>query len=173
MASGDSYGMDFDNFFQNPANVSTVANLLNTKGISWAEYQEDMSYPGFQGFTYPNQKTHANDYVRRHNPLILFDDITSNDTASHQIKNFTDFYDDIKNMKRPQWPFITPNMTNDGHDASVSSGSKRLRGFVTDLMSSTYFWNDTLLLLTFDESEKYTVQNRVFSILLGGAIPDH
>jgi acid phosphatase len=32
--------------------------------------------------------------------------------------------------------------------------------------------NNTLLLLTFDETETYTQGNKVFSILLGGAIPD-
>ena len=164
--------MDSDNFYQLPANVSTVANLLNTKGISWAEYEEAIPYPGFQGVNYSNQKTYANDYVRKHNPLIMFDNTTNNDTATRQIKSFTDFYNDIKNQTLPQWAFITPNMTNDGHDTNVSFGSQWLRVFVTDLMSNTYFWNDTLLLLTFDESEKYTVPNRVFSILLGGAIPN-
>jgi acid phosphatase len=37
-AAGDNFGMDNDNFWQIPTNVSTVADLLNTKGISWAEY---------------------------------------------------------------------------------------------------------------------------------------
>ncbi|KAJ6038432.1 phosphoesterase-domain-containing protein [Penicillium canescens] len=170
-ASGDNYGMDNDDFHIIPSNVSTVADLLNIKGISWGEYQQAQPYAGFQGYNYSNQKTYANDYVRKHNPLVLFDQISSNDTALHLIKNFTDFYEDLDKKQLPQWAFITPNMTNDAHDTNVTFGSHWLRGFVTELMNNTYFWDNTLLLLTFDESETYTLHNRIFSILLGGAVP--
>jgi acid phosphatase len=163
--------MDNDNFWQLPTNISTVADLLNTKNISWGEYQEGIPYPGFQGFNYSNQQTFANKYVRKHNPLVLFDTITSNATTLRQIKNFTDFNADLDNKQLPQWAFITPNMTNDGHDTNVTFASTWLRGFVSGLMNNTYFWDNTLLLVTFDESEHYPIQNNVFSILLGGAIP--
>ncbi|KAJ5683404.1 hypothetical protein N7462_006569 [Penicillium macrosclerotiorum] len=169
---GDNYGMDNDDFHQIPSNISTVVDLLDTKGISWSEYQQALPFPGFQGYNYSNQKTYANDYVRKHNPLILYDSITNNDTKLRQIKNFTDFEADLKSKQLPQWAFITPNMTNDAHDTNVTFGSKWLRGFVSGLMEDTYFWNNTLLLLTWDESEHYPIKNRVFSILLGGAIPD-
>ncbi|KAJ5539595.1 phosphoesterase-domain-containing protein [Penicillium frequentans] len=180
-ASGDNYGMDNDLFHDIPTNVSTVADLLNTKGISWGEYQEDMPYPGFQGYNYSNQKTYADDYVRKHNPLVIFDKISSNDTALRLIKNFTSFETELQNKQLPQWAFITPNMTNDAHDTNVTYGSAWLRGFVSGLMNNTYFWDNTLMLLSFDESEVYNVpeseiydvRNRVFSILLGGAVPKH
>ncbi|KAL3462196.1 acid phosphatase PHOa [Aspergillus heterothallicus] len=180
-ASGDNYGMDNDNFHDIPANVSTVADLLDTKGISWGEYQEHMPYAGFQGFNYSNQQTYANDYMRKHNPLVSFDSISNNDTALSLIKNFTSFYDDLDNKVLPQWAFITPNMTNDAHDTNITYGSTWLRSFVSNLMNNTYFWNNTLLLLTFDETTTYDVpnadrydkRNRVFSILLGGAVPQN
>lgn len=165
--------MDNDNFIQIASNVSTVADLLDTKSISWAEYMQDSPYPGFQGYNYSNQQTYADDYVRKHNPLILFDSVTNNNTALRLIKNFTHFYDDLYNNQLPQWAFLTPNMTNDGHDTNITFASKWLRGFVSDLMKNPYFWDNTLLLLTFDETETYAEQNRVFSILLGGAIPKH
>ncbi|KAJ6032180.1 phosphoesterase-domain-containing protein [Penicillium herquei] len=179
-ASGDNYGMDNDDFHDIPSNVSTLADLLNTKGISWGEYQQHMPFPGYQGFNYSNQVTYANDYMRKHNPLVSFDSVSSNDTALRLIKNFTSFYDDLDNEVLPQWAFITPNMTNDAHDTNITYGSEWLRSFVEPLMNNTYFWDNTLLLLTFDETETYNVpdadvyldRNRVFSILLGGAVPD-
>ena len=61
--------MDNDDFHAIPANISTVVDLLDTKGISWAEYEEGLPYPGFEGFNFSNQKTFANDYVRKHDPL--------------------------------------------------------------------------------------------------------
>ncbi|KAJ5994067.1 phosphoesterase-domain-containing protein [Penicillium sp. IBT 35674x] len=178
-ASGDNYGMDNDLFHDIPSNVSTIADLLNPKGISWGEYQEHMPYAGYQGYNYSNQETYANDYMRKHNPLVSFDQISSNDTALRLIKNFTSFYDDLEKKQLPQWAFITPNMTNDAHDTNVTFGSHWLRGFVSNLMNNTYFWDNTLLLLTFDETETYYVpeadiydkRNRVFSILMGGAVP--
>ena len=65
VAGGDNFGMDNDNLTEIPANVSTVVDLLESKGISWAEYQEGMPSSGFTGFQFlaPNG---ANKYVRKH-----------------------------------------------------------------------------------------------------------
>jgi len=53
-AGGDNFGMDNDDFHLIPSNISTVVDLLDTKGISWAEYQEGLPYAGFQGFNFSN-----------------------------------------------------------------------------------------------------------------------
>lgn len=45
-AGGDTFGMENDEFIQIPSNVSTIVDLLDTKGISWGEYQEDLPYAG-------------------------------------------------------------------------------------------------------------------------------
>ncbi len=63
---GDYFGLDGDPFTQVPQNVSTVVDLLEAKGISWGMYQEDMPYSGFQGISWVNRQTGANDYVRKH-----------------------------------------------------------------------------------------------------------
>ena len=63
---GDNFGMDSDNFNQIPANVSTVFDLLAAQGISFGEYQENLPYPGFEGFQYLDPNTGANNYVRKH-----------------------------------------------------------------------------------------------------------
>ncbi|CEJ54249.1 Putative Acid phosphatase PHOa [Penicillium brasilianum] len=172
-AGGDTFGMDNDNFNQIPANVSTVADLLDTKSISWSEYQEHSPYPGFQGYNYSNQKTFANDYVRKHNPLVLYDSVVKNETRARQIKNFTDFESDLSDKKLPQWAFITPNMTNDAHDTNITFAAKWERSWMSSLLKNDYFMNDSLILLTFDEDDTYNKTNRVFSILVGGAIPDN
>ncbi|KAF2669114.1 phosphoesterase-domain-containing protein [Microthyrium microscopicum] len=166
--AGDYFGMDNDDFHAIPSNISTVVDLLDTKGISWAEYQEGAPYAGFQGFNYSNQKTFANNYVRKHNPLIIFQSVTSNATRISQIKNFTSLASDVAANTLPQWAFITPNMTNDGHDTNVTFASKWESSAIGALINNTSFMNGTLLLLTFDEDETYTQQNKVFSILIGG-----
>ncbi|KAE8135618.1 phosphoesterase family-domain-containing protein [Aspergillus pseudotamarii] len=171
-AGGDTFGMDNDDFNQIPANVSTIADLFDTKHIAWGEYQEHLPYPGFQGYNYSNQETYANDYVRKHNPLILFDSVTKNSTRLRQIKNFTNFEDDLADKKLPQYAFITPNMTNDAHDTNITFAAKWERSWVSQLLDNSYFMENTLLLLTFDEDKTYPKGNKIMSILLGGAIPD-
>lgn len=58
--------MQNDNLNMIPQNVSTLVDLLEEKGISWAEYEQDMPESGFPGFQFLNQNTGANDYVRKH-----------------------------------------------------------------------------------------------------------
>ena len=165
--------MNDDNFHRVPSNVSTIADLLDTRQISWGEYQEHLPYPGFQGYNYSNQETYADDYVRKHNPLILYDSITQDSQRLSQIKNFTSFNDDLANRKLPQWAFITPNMTNDAHDTNITFASKWERNWLKSLLNDSYFMNNSLIMLSFDEDNTYSKSNRIFTLLLGGAVPDN
>jgi acid phosphatase len=47
----------------------------------------------------------------------------------------------LKNQTLPQWSFITPNMTNDGHDTSVTQAGEWTRSFVEPLLDNEYFMN--------------------------------
>jgi len=167
--SGDNFGMDNDNFNQVAGNVSTIVDLLEDRGISWSTYQEDMPYSGFEGFSWVDAAG-KNDYVRKHDPPVIFNANVQTDRLA-KIKNFTMFNEDLKNNQLPQWMFITPNMTNDGHDSSVTIAGQFVRNFMEPLLNNTNFMQNTAVLITFDENHTYTVGNRVFSILLGDAIP--
>ncbi|KAI6979182.1 acid phosphatase phoa [Hortaea werneckii] len=167
---GDNFGMDNDAFNRVSSNVSTITDLLEDKHISWGSYQEDIPYTGFEGYSWVNQETRANDYVRKHNPPVIYDANTSPLRLSYQ-KNMTEFYKDLSNEDLPQWMFITPNMTSDGHDTSVTVAGTWMRNLLEPLMENEYFWSRTLILVTFDENESYSISNRVFSVLLGGAVP--
>lgn len=82
--------MDNDDFIAVGKNISTVVDLLDTKGISCGEYQEDQPFPRFQGFNYSvDHVTYPNDYVRKHNPLIRFASVNTNSTRLSLIKSFT------------------------------------------------------------------------------------
>ena len=48
MTCGVVCGADYDGVCAR--SISTIVDLLEAKGISWAEYQENMPYDGFQGF---------------------------------------------------------------------------------------------------------------------------
>lgn len=170
---GDNFGMDNDNFNFVPSNVSTIIDLLEERGVSWGEYQEDMPYTGYEGFNWVDLNTTTNDYVRKHNPAVIYDANSNQPQRLQQIKNFTLFYEDLENDALPQWSFITPNMTDDGHDSSVTVAGDFVARFLTPLLSNPKFLQNTLVLVTFDENHTYTIGNRVFSFLVGDAVPEH
>ncbi|KAM4055008.1 phosphoesterase family protein [Hirsutella rhossiliensis] len=178
--AGDYFGMENDSFGRAPRNVSTVIDLLESKGISWGHYQEDMPYSGFEGMHWRNQANGANDYERKHNPAILHDSVTHSEQRLSQIKNLSMthtarsmFHRDLEADELPQWMFITPNMTSDGHDSSVTTAGEWCRAFLEPLLEDKRFMRRTLVLITWDENETYTVRNKVLGILLGDAIPQH
>lgn len=161
--SGDTFGMDHDDFVSFPSNVSTVVDLLETRHITWAEYQEHLPYAGFQGMNYSLQlelSTHSRarsqprhgrdvgsrlkerklggdkekeeeegssvakvppDYMRKHNPLIMFDSVAKNETRARNIKGLEAFYQDLEDRSLPQWSFVTPNMVSLSHPLSPSA----------------------------------------------------
>lgn len=97
-----------------------------------------MPSTGFQGFSYPNPKTGANMYVRKHNPAVLYDANTKPERLAN-MKNLTLFQEDLKNDKLPQWMFITPNMTSDGHDTTVTVAGTWTRNFLEPLLNNKNF----------------------------------
>ncbi|KAM0462354.1 hypothetical protein ACHAPV_003828 [Trichoderma viride] len=178
--AGDYFGMQNDDLYATDFNVSTVIDLLEDRGISWGHYQEDMPYSGYEGFNYVNTKNGANDYVRKHNPAILANSITHYEQRLSQIKNLSlidtgksMFHKDLKENKLPQWMFITPNMTSDGHDTNVAVAGQWCRTFLDPLLNDKNFMQNTLVLLTWDENETYTIRNNILGILLGDAVPKH
>jgi len=64
---GDYFGCNHDDFVRIPEKVFTVADLLESKDVSWGAYMEDMPGPGFMGnYSDGSTKNGAWDYVRKH-----------------------------------------------------------------------------------------------------------
>lgn len=102
---------------------------------------------------------------------MSYDSVTSSPDRLAKCKNFTMFDTDLANNALPQWMFITPNMTDDGHDTSVTVAGQWARNWLTPLLSNSNFNIDrTLIILTFDESS-LTGTNQIYAALLGSAIP--
>lgn len=175
---GDYFGMQNDDFLSTPYNVSSVIDLLQYRGISWGFYQEDMPYSGFEGYGFKNQQNGRNDYVRKHNPGMQADSITHWEQRLSQNKNLSVidtsrsmFHKDLAEDKLPQWMFITPNMTSDGHDTDITTAGKWLGKFLTPLLDDKKFMKNTLVVITFDENETYAQKNHILAILIGDAVP--
>ena len=111
--------------------------------------------------------------LRKHNPATIHNSESESTQRLSQMKNLSMFYTDLANQQLPQWMFITPNELNDGHDTGVTYAGNWLHGFLTPLLNNSYFMENTLILVTFDETETYTKQNNVYTFLLGGAVPQN
>lgn len=64
--AGDYWGLDHDEFVRVPENISTVVDLLDTRGISWAGYFEGNPGPGYMGDHSSSTPDGTWDYVRKH-----------------------------------------------------------------------------------------------------------
>ena len=51
-------------------------------------------------------------YMRKHNPLGIYDSVSQNEARQGRIRNFNDFANDIVNGSLSQWIFVTPNMVH-------------------------------------------------------------
>ncbi|KAK3955880.1 acid phosphatase [Pseudoneurospora amorphoporcata] len=170
--AGDYFGLNHDKEVRVPENVSTVVDLLDTRGLSWGGYFEDMPGPGFMG-NYSDGSTDNGgwDYVRKHNPFVSFDSVTNNGTRLLCLQSFNEFHDDFVAKRVPQFVFMSPNMMHDGHNTSLETATEWSHAFLEPLLDDKAFDERTLILLTFDESENYGKPNHIVSLLLGNAVP--
>ncbi|KAJ6477818.1 phosphoesterase family-domain-containing protein [Mycena vitilis] len=176
---GDFFGMHDDNMYHVPANISTVVDLLEDKGVSWATYQESMPADGFYGVAYsaPNYASGSGTYPfyqRKHSPLTIYDAVSQDPQRAARLRTFNDFANDVVNGTLPQWVFVTPNIVNDAHDTTIDFAASFLSYWLVPLLDDPRVNGpDTLVLVTFDENENHAVQNRVFAVALGNAVPAH
>ncbi|KIJ40541.1 hypothetical protein M422DRAFT_49092 [Sphaerobolus stellatus SS14] len=175
---GDFFGMADDNLYMIPSNISTIVDLLEERRISWASYQESMPTDGFTGFSFASENylnTSAAPltlYWRKHNPLIIYNSVADIPSRAARHRNFNDFAVDINHHALPQWMFVTPNIENDAHDTNVDFAGQFLQYWLFPLLKDVRFNGpDTLILLTFDENGSSSINNNIFSLLLGNAVP--
>jgi hypothetical protein len=76
------------------------------------------------------------------------------------------FLSDLNGGRLPAFSFITPNMCNDTHDCSVSTGDAWLQGWVPKIIASPLYKAGQLaLFITWDEDDGSST-NRVATIVV-------
>jgi len=161
---GDTNGIKSDNNVNVPG--ENIVDRLEEKGISWKAYMEN--YPGG---CFTKAKSTDGLYTRKHNPFISMNTIRTNAARCAKIVEASELDTDIDNSDVPQFVYYTPNMDNDGHDTSPETASTWLQQFFSTRLTDTRFVDErTLVVVTFDESEKQTGPNQVWTVLLGGVV---
>ena len=162
MIGGNTFGAEGDT--QRDIDGKMIADLLEPKGLTWAQYAED--YPGGPGNCFTKNSS-GGLYARKHVPFMSFLSVQNNPIRCANVLNASKF--DHRHL--PAYAFYTPNMQNDGHDADTRHAMTWLKGFLDPILADTASMRTTLIEVTYDESDHYSDKtNRIFTVLLGGML---
>lgn len=143
LTSGSTQGITDD--AQPPSHPLTVDNIfrqVRAAGGSAISYAESM--PSNCALSSSGQ------YLVRHVPAAYYTGADDRTACQSDLVPYSQF--DPANL--PTFAFITPNRCNDAHDCPVATGDAWLQENVpTILQSHSYQAGETLLIITYDETE--------------------
>ncbi|HWF56074.1 MAG TPA: alkaline phosphatase family protein, partial [Solirubrobacteraceae bacterium] len=170
-----SYGQAMGTGCIFPTDVKTIADQLSAAGMTWRDYNDGMGatpsreaaecgHPGVNQADGTQSATATDQYATRHNPFVYFHAIID-DTAlcdSHVVNLDLLPQDLASAASTPNYVFITPNLCNDGHDATCANPAQPggfagidsfLKTWVPKITSSPAFKDENgLLAIIFDEA---------------------
>lgn len=121
-----------------PYDTANLGSEVTAAGKSWGSYNEDLPSAGSTVCTSGN-------YARKHNPWFSFSNVPA--STGHTFAQFPSDYSTL-----PTVSFVVPNLCDDMHDCSVSTGDTWLKnnlgGYATWAES-----HNSLLIITFDEND--------------------
>ncbi|WP_322761005.1 alkaline phosphatase family protein [Frankia sp. Cr2] len=152
--SGSTQGITNDSCYT--PQFSSAANLgseLIGAGLTWGSYNEGLPSEGSTVCTKSSTK-----YARKHNPWFAFSNVPLN--TAHTFAQFPTDYTTL-----PKVSFVVPNLCNDMHDCSVSTGDT----WVQNNLGAYATWaktHNSLLVLTFDE-DNGSSSNHIATVVYG------
>jgi len=149
--SGSTQGVTDDGCPKDFHGVENLPHQLIAAGKSFVGYSEDMPSAGYTGCS-------AGRYARKHNGWVDFDNVPA---SSNQP--LTSFPSDLSTL--PSFSYVVPNLCNDMHDCSVSTGDNWMRDHIDGYARWAQSHN-SLLIVTLDEDEG-TEGNRIFTVFVG------
>jgi hypothetical protein len=155
-----------------PTAVKTVADQLTAKRLTWKGYMQDMgadptrepatcAHPALGSPDNTETATAKDQYATRHNPFVYFHSIIDSPACRQEVVNLDHLDGDLASAaSTPNLAFITPDLCNDGHDASCADGTPgglgRVNTFlgewVPKIVNSPAYRDGGLLAVIFDEA---------------------
>src|SRR5579862_3876270 len=124
---------------------SNVADLLEARGLSWKDYQEQMPYPCDLA------DYRASAYTAHHDPFVYYTDIQTNATrCDSDVVSWSQLRYDLNTNNLPNYSFIVPNDKKNSHDTGAAYGDAFLQSFVPTIVNSKEFAS-TALFIVYDE----------------------
>jgi phosphatidylinositol-3-phosphatase len=128
-----------------PVSVNNVVRELAANGKTWKAYAEDLPSVGYTGGDTGN-------FAIRHVPLAYLSDVQDSAAGKQTLVPFTQFATDLAGGELPNYSFVTPNLCDDAHNCGLNVADAWLKANIAPLLGSSFFKDDGLLIITFDES---------------------
>jgi hypothetical protein len=155
-----------------PPHVSTLANQLEAKHLTWGGFMEDMGNdPGREAATCGHPTvgtpdltegaTPTDQYATKHDPFVYFHAILDSASCKQNVVPLTRLDDALRSVDRtPNFTFIVPNLCHDGHDrpckngepGGLESANTFLRHWVPRIIASPAYQADGVIIINFDEA---------------------
>jgi len=133
--------------------ADNLGNQLITAGLTVKGYSESMPSAGCSSGT----------YMRKHNSWVDF----SNVPAASNL-TYASFPSSGNYASLPTVAFVTPNMCNDMHDCSISTGNTWLQNNM-DAYAQWAKTHNSLLIVTFDEDNSLSL-NHIYTSFVGAGV---
>jgi phosphatidylinositol-3-phosphatase len=123
----------------------SIFDQLEAVGMTWRVSAEQ--YPGgcFAGETASGGRDGPGLYTRAHNPAISFVSIMTDPVRCANIQDHTAF-----EPGQADFALVVPDACHNTHDCPVAVGDAWLSRFVPAILDAPGFWDDGLLIITFD-----------------------
>jgi len=165
--SGDYWGISDDNGpSSHPLGQASIFSQVRGAGMTWGSYEESM----------PSNcdLSSSGDYAVKHNPAAYYTGIRT-DCANWDLPMGTtssgNFLSALQHGTLPAFSFVTPNLCNDMHDCSVSTGDSWLASWIPAIVSSTtYQQGSTAIFITWDEDDDSS-GNHVATLVVSPTTP--
>jgi hypothetical protein len=123
----------------------TLADQLEAHGRSWHVAAQNVPLGCYTGATASGGADGQGTYARKHEPAISWTGVSGDPGRCARITDFSHFDPTVGDF----W-LIVPNLCNDMHDCSISTGDAFLEGFLPTILDSPAFGRGVVF-LTFDE----------------------
>jgi phosphatidylinositol-3-phosphatase len=129
--------------------ASNIADRLESAGLTWKAYMEDMPSPCYG--------SDVGRYVVHHNPFVYYSSIAANPTRCSRVvpagNAASNLIADLDSPSTaPNFMWLTPNNCNNMHDCRVPDGDLYMSNLVPRILGSAVFTSRrAALFITFDE----------------------
>ncbi len=160
--SGSTNGVVNDNDVT--IDVPNIVDQIEGSGRTWKAYMQSFSL-----CSTPLDHACGNQlYERKHNPFISYTDVQNNPARVANVVDFSQFSTDLANKNVPDFSWISPDQCSDMHgrvgpssdpcnfgnvQGLIATGDAFLSSTVSAIMSSSAFNGNSVIIITWDESD--------------------
>jgi hypothetical protein len=122
----------------------SLPGQLEAAHIPWKAYFQSIPAAGFAG-------NGVGDYSKHYNPFAYSEQVGEGAIARRHLVDFRSLSRDLSRRTLPRFSWITPNLLNDGHNASISASDRFVSRLAPRVVRA--LGPDGVLFITWDEAQ--------------------